>query len=288
MSAIEIKNVSKRFGEVQALDNVSLCFGDNRIYGLLGRNGAGKSTLLGAITGRIFTDSGQILIDGESSAQSDCAAGKIYLMGEANLYPDNMKVFQALKWTEVFYPGYDAGYAAGLCEKFKLSTGKKIKSLSTGYRSIFKIITALSSRSPYIFLDEPVLGLDANYRDLFYRVLLQDYAACPRTIVISTHLIEEVAPVIEQVVIIDQGRILRDEPVESILTQGYTVAGPSGAVNAFLQGKKVLSRDMIGGLMSACVMEEAPDSLPDGLEMSRLDLQKLFIHLTGEEGGTRS
>lgn len=214
--AIEIRNLRKSFGGAYALDDVTLSFGDNKIYGLLGNNGAGKTTLLNIITGRYLADSGQVLVDGLSAPDNDAALGQIYMLGEKRYYPDNMRVKEALGISGWFYPDFDAAYAAELAERFQLPLKKKITALSTGYASIFKIVVALAVNTPYLLLDEPVLGLDAQHRDMFYKALLVRYAERPSTIVISTHLIAEVANIIEHTVIIRAGRIIRDAPQETL------------------------------------------------------------------------
>lgn len=280
MSGIEVKNLTKRFGDVLALDNVSICFEENKIYGLLGRNGAGKSTLLNLITNRIFSDSGSVLIDGVSVKEDDSVLGKIYLMSEKTYYPEKMKVKEAFKWSKVFYPNFDEEYAINLAKRFELNINKPVKSLSTGYTSIFKIVIALSVNAPYILLDEPVLGLDANHRDLFYRILIEKYSESPCTIVISTHLIEEVSNVIEDIIIIKQGKIIKNESREALLSQGYTVSGVASIVDAYVAGKDVIGADQLGGLKTVYVLGKIDQKVPEGIEISKLDLQKLFIQLT--------
>lgn len=166
MNCIEIKGITKDFKNTRALNNVNLTFEENKIYGLLGRNGAGKSTLLKIISNRIFTDSGSVTVDGINSMEDDRALSKIYIMSESNLYPPKMKIKNIFKWTKEFYPAFDLDYANKLSKAFNLNVNKNTRSLSTGYNSIFKIIIALSVNVPYLFLDEPVLGLDANHRDL--------------------------------------------------------------------------------------------------------------------------
>ena len=280
MSRIKITDVSKSFGDTQALSHVSLQFEEHTIYGLLGRNGAGKSTLLNIINNRLFADSGTVTLDGNTLTENTAALSLCFLSNENNLYPESMKVKGVLKWSQEFYPGFDMEYAMQLCEMFKLPVKKKIKSLSTGYQSIFKNVVALSVNVPFVFLDEPTLGLDAFHRELFYRVLIEKYASAPFTAVISTHLIEEAANIIEQVVVIRQGRIIRNESLESLLESGYCISGPKSAMNAYLSGKEVIGMDTLGGLMSAYVAG-APDSrIPDSLKVKRMDLQKLFIWLT--------
>lgn len=279
--SIEVKNISKNFGKTCALAQVSLTFEENKIYGLLGRNGAGKTTLLNIITNRIFADSGEVLVDGMPSKENDEALGKIYLMSEKTYYPNSLKISDVFKWTKEFYPGFDMEYADKLAEIFELNTSKKIKSLSTGYNSIFKVIVALSVNTPYVLLDEPVLGLDANHRDVFYRLLLKKYGNNPSTFVISTHLIEEVSNVIEDVIIIKKGQIIRNESTAELMSCGYTVSGKASVVDEFIKGKDVIGADSIGGLKSAYIIGQVDKkNVPEGLEITKMDLQKLFVQLT--------
>ena len=281
MNGIEVKGVSKNFGSLEALKNVNVCFEENRIYGLLGRNGAGKSTLLNVITGRIFAEQGEVTVDGEVSVENDRALKNIYMMSEKNYFPDGMKVKDAFRWTKEFYPDFDRTYADSLAGKFELNTGKKIKSLSTGYASIFKLITALATNAKYILLDEPILGLDANHRDLFYKTLIEKYSENPCTIVVSTHLIEEAAGVLDHVVIIKNGEIIRNESKDDLLAGSYMISGTAAAIDAYCAGRNVLGSDSLGGLKTVYITG-VPETgiLPDGLVVSRMDLQKLFIQLT--------
>lgn len=281
--SIVIDHVSKSFGPVRALQDVSVTFEEGKIYGLLGRNGAGKSTLLSVLTDRIFPEGGSVTVDGEPIHDNDRALSKMYLMSEKNCYPDSMKVKDAFRWTKMFYPDFDQDFAWNMASAFELNTNAKVSKLSTGYTSIFKLIVALSVNTPYVLLDEPVLGLDANHRDLFYRTLLARYTERPFTMVISTHLIEEVSSIIEDVVVIHKGEVLKKGPCQDLLSQGYTVSGPRSLVEEYLKGKNVLGVDVLGGLESAYLWGQ-PDrsSLPQGLEVSGLDLQKLFILMTGK------
>ena len=275
---IEGKGLTMRFGNNTALDGVDVCFGDNKIYGLLGRNGAGKSTLLSVVTNRLLPTAGEVFIDGEPARENDRVLGRVYYMGEKTLLPDTATVAQLFRWTGDFYPGFDGEYAGQLADTFGLPEKKKLKNLSTGYLTIAKLIAALASNAPYTLFDEPVLGLDANHREVFYRQLIESYSRQPRTILMSTHLIEEVADIIEQVVIIKAGKILLDRPAEEVKRMGYTVSGRAEAVDAYCTGRDVLSVDTLGGLKTACILgkaEEAP-----GLDVSGLDMQKLFIRLT--------
>jgi ABC-type multidrug transport system, ATPase component len=279
MSRIEIKNLTKSFGSVTALKDITLSFESGHVYGLLGRNGAGKTTLLNLVTGKLFPDGGEITMDGEPALENDRALSKIYCMTEMNLYPERMRVREALRWSATFYPHFDTDYAKGLCEKFELNPNKRIRELSTGYASIFKIVIALACGSEIAIFDEPVLGLDANHRELFYRELIENFSDSQRAVVLSTHLIEEAAPLVDRVVILKTGEVILDDEVQNVLALGYTVSGPAGAVDDYGRGRQSLGSDTLGGLKSAYFMGECGE-VPAGLEKSKLDLQKLFIQLT--------
>lgn len=281
--AIELKNVSKSFGGVHALSDVSLSFGGGKIYGLLGPNGAGKTTLLNIITNRLYADCGEVLIDGESAPGRDRALGKVYMMAEQNLFPDSMKVKGALKITADFIPSFDLELAMELAQKFGLPMNKKVKALSTGYSSILRLVLALSANTPYVIFDEPVLGLDAQHRDMFYRLLMEHCGGGGQMVILSTHLIQEAAPLIEHAVIIKGGKILRDASAEELTGAAHTVSGPAGLVDGYIAGRQVLNTTAIGGLKTACVEGEPDARVPAGLEVSAMGLQDYFISLMNEE-----
>lgn len=281
---IELRNISKHFGSTIALDQINLTLEENCIYGLLGNNGAGKSTLLNIITNRIYPTEGQVLADGESIFENDQALGQIFLMGEKNYYPEDMRVNKAFRAAEIFYPHFDMERALELSRQFGLNTKKKISNLSTGYASIFRLVLALSVNTPILLLDEPVLGLDAQHRDLFYRLLLEKYAESPCTILLSTHIIQEVANLLEHVLILHNGRLLKDMPVEELLRGAYTVSGPAALVDQYLLGKEALSVQSVGGLKSATLQQGSGLPKPvEGLQFAPATLQDYFISLMREE-----
>jgi ABC-2 type transport system ATP-binding protein len=285
MSRIEIKKVSKRFGKTEALKNVSVIFEPEKIYGLLGRNGAGKTTLLNIITNKIFADRGEVLIDGEEAEENDRAQAKLFFMTEKNVHPYDMKVRDGFRWAHEFNPKFDMEYARSLTVKFKLDTGKKIKNLSSGYNSIFKSILALASNLPVVIFDEPVLGLDAAHRDMFYRELIAHYSEHPKTVVIATHLIDEVAEVLERVIILKDGELILDKPVESVLELAYSVSGDGASVDQYTQGKNIIHEETIGKFKVATVYQKRENGdrariQELGLEIIPARLQEVFINLT--------
>lgn len=285
MSRIEIKNVSKSFNKTNALKNVCLTLEPNKIYGLMGRNAAGKTTLLNIISNKLFASSGEVLIDGETAVENDNAQVKIFCMAEKNIYPVNMKVKDGIKWAKEFYPKFNTTYAYELATIFELNIDKKIKDLSTGYNSIFTLILGLASGASVILFDEPVLGLDANHRELFYRELIANYIEQPKTIVVSTHLIDEIADVLEEIIIIKDGEIILAEPVDKVLLLGYKVSGDFTKVDKYTQHKNVIREETMGRFKAATVYQnldnvdkESIESL--GLEIATVKLQEIIISLT--------
>ena len=151
------------------------------------------------------------------------------------------------------------------------------------YGSIFRLILGLSVNTPYVLFDEPVLGLDAQHRDLFYKLLVQKYAEHPCTMVVSTHLIAEVADLIEHTVIIRKGRILQDAPTEELTAACWAVSGPAGVVDSWAAGRDVFTSSVLGGLKTVCIRGGGTEDLPAGLERRRVGLQEYFISLMEEE-----
>lgn len=286
MNAIQIKNITKRYKDVTALDDVSFSFEFGKIYGFLGRNGAGKTTLINIIANRIFADQGEILIDGIPAKENMGVHEKIFCMSEADLYDRDLKVKDHFKWTNRFYTDFDLKKAFELSKKFNLDTNKRFKALSKGYQSIFKLIIALSLNVPYVIFDEPVLGLDANHRELFYSLLLKEFENNERTLIIATHLIEEVSNIIEEVVLIDKGKILVQETVEELLEKGYSVSGAAQEVDHYCVDRNVIGYDELGGLKVAYILGEKT-VLPQesNLQITAMNLQKLFVKMTEKGGG---
>ncbi|MFO7636940.1 MAG: ABC transporter ATP-binding protein [Clostridia bacterium] len=293
MITMEVKNVSKSYGKVKALEDVDLIFGENKIYGLLGRNGAGKTTLLNLMTNKLFPDQGSILLEGMNVMENDVALNRIFYMTEKNLYPLGSRCKELFKWTKAFYQNFDLEYAKGLAKKFDLDINKKVKDLSTGYASIFKAILALASNAEVLIFDEPILGLDAYHRDMLYKEILKNYIAQPKTVIISTHLIEEVSDVLEEVIIIKKGRIMLSQPVEELLSSAYTVSGESSKVERYITGRKCIQKEALGNFQAAVILGQLQD--PDkaiikelGLNINKAELQKLFISLTNSQEGALS
>lgn len=282
MSEIVVKNLSQNFGKKTVLNQINLTITEGKIYGLLGNNGAGKSTLLNLLSTRLLLKEGEILLDGQPIMNNDELLGQIYLMSERDFYAKSQKLSKILRDTALFYGDFDFEYAAKLARAFKVDLKQIYGKLSTGYRSIFKLIIALCVPAKFIFLDEPVLGLDASHRELFYKELLESYINKPRTFVISTHLIEEIAASLEHVFILANSKLLLDEDVEDVLKQAYLITGPKDEVDAYTQDLNVIGKENLGNLQGSYVYGALDEQriLPDLVNIEHVDLQRLFIYLT--------
>jgi ABC-2 type transport system ATP-binding protein len=283
-AVVEVSGLTKRFGDVTALDDIDLTIPPGAITGLLGRNGAGKTTFMQTVTGQDFATAGEIRVFGENPVENAHVLSRISFIKESQKYPDEFKpkhVFTCAPW---FYENWDADFAARLIDDFQLPVNRRIKKVSRGQLSAVGVIVGLASRAPLTFFDEPYLGLDAVARQIFYDRLLEDYAENPRTIILSTHLIDEVANILEHIVVIDRGRILMDESAEQARESATTVVGPRGAVDAFVANRRVLHREGVGGLASVTIerldADERQDAVRAGLELAPVSLQQLIVRKT--------
>ena len=282
--AVQVSGLTKRFGSFTAIDDVSVTMKPGRIHGLLGRNGAGKTTLMQLITGQDFATQGDIHVFGEKPTENPRVLQNICFIKESQRYPEDFQPKHVLRSAPWFFENWDAEYAEQLVDEFRLPLNRRIKKLSRGQLSAIGVIVGLASRAPLTFFDEPYLGLDAVARQLFYDRLLEDFSEHPRTVVLSTHLIDEVANLLEHVIVIDQGRILMDEDAETLRTSATTVVGPRGAVDEFVRARDVLHRDGVGGLASVTVAglsaSDRSQAAAAGLELAPVSLQQLIVRRT--------
>jgi ABC-2 type transport system ATP-binding protein len=287
--AATVHDVTMRFRDNTALDGVTTAFEENAITGLLGRNGAGKTTLMQVMTGHRVPTSGRIEVFGVSPYENDRVLRDICFIKEGQRYPDYFRITDALTTAAMLFPHWDADLAAGLVADFDLPVKRPVKKLSRGMTSAVGIVIGLASRAPLTLFDEPYLGLDAVARQLFYDRLLADYAEHPRTVVLSTHLIEEIAGLLERVLLIDHGRVLLDADAESLRDSAVTVTGPGDKVQAFARQHELLHTESLGGHSRAVVrVDGASDrhaAAAHGLTVESTNLQQLVVAMSLQTAG---
>ena len=279
---IQVKGLREKYFNKEAVKGVDFTIEPESIIGLLGRNGAGKSTVLNMIARRIEKTGGDITLDGVDLHKTPRVMHQVYLSSTENWFPKEYKFKDLLFIYKRTYPEFDSEFAEDLIKVFGVNVKERFSKASTGYQSIMKIILALCNPSEYIFMDEPVLGLDANHRHIFNKKLLEAYARNPRTFVIATHLIEEVATILEKVIVIKDGVVTEEVMVEEVLGKGYVVSGATSLVQEFVADKNVQETEQIGNITRAVVIGKKGE-IPQGLDFSPLTLQDYFISITRKE-----
>jgi ABC-2 type transport system ATP-binding protein len=284
-AVIEVQNLTKRYRDKRALDDVSLSLEPGAIYGLLGRNGAGKTTLMSILTAQNFETSGSVRVFGEHPYENARVLGRICFVREGQKYPDDATPRHAFSAARLFFPHWDQMLADRLTAEFQLPLKQRIKKLSRGQLSAVGVIIGLASRAELTFFDEPYLGLDAVARQIFYDRLLEDYAEHPRTVILSSHLIDEVSNLIEKVIVIDNGRIILNEDTDAVRDRAVTVVGDAARVDAWAAGREVLHREALGRVASVTTLgelsaAERAEVAAAGLDLAPVSLQQLVVRLT--------
>jgi len=274
--AISVAGLTRSYRGQLALDHVSLDIEPGSITGLLGRNGAGKTTLLRILAGQEFPSTGQVRVFGTSPAENDQILRRIVLVREDQAYPA-FKVRHALQAAAWCHPNWSAGLAGRLLADFGLPPDRPVSKLSRGMRSALGIVIGLAARADVTLFDEPYAGLDAVARQMFYDRLLADYAEHPRTILLSTHLIDEAAGLLEQVVVIDRGRIVLDAAADDLRGGAVTVSGPVLAVTEFTAGHTIWDWRRMASQASVVIAGPLNETDRARARSLRLDLQPLTL-----------
>jgi ABC-2 type transport system ATP-binding protein len=218
---IEFDHVSKHFGSVQALDQVNLQFGPGKVIGLFGPNGAGKSTTMKMIAGLNHPDKGRILVDGLNPRQS---RDKVAFLPEIDYLYGWWTLKQAAGFIRSFYSDWDQENYLQLLGSLNLQEDMKIGKISKGQRAKCKLLLNVSRHAPYLLLDEPLSGIDLLTREMIIDTLSRDIRSSEQTIIISTHEIDDVENLVDEVFFIDQGRIIVSGATEDLkITRGMSL-----------------------------------------------------------------
>ena len=265
--------------------DISLRLEEDKIYGLLGRNGAGKTTLLSIISNQIKKSSGEVKIDGEEVFENSKITEHICIIREKGIGIEDIKVREILERAKLLYKDWDEEYKKYLVNEFNLDVKKKYNKLSRGNQTIVGLIIGLASRSRLTIFDEPSLGLDAAYRYRFYNLLLEDMEKNPRTIIISTHLIDEVANLFEEVIILKDKKVYVKEEVSKLMERAYFLSGRAENILPIVEGMNIIHRDEFGEKLILSIfddlsMEDRSRLKENDVDIATIPLQKLFIYLT--------
>lgn len=281
---IQLNRVTKQYGQAAVLKNITLSIDEPGIYCLLGRNGAGKTTLLKSIAGYRNVTSGTIQVDGRTITTATLDTGVSYIENFAKHF--NLPVRRLLRIASEVNPNYDYDFASEMMERFELDGKKKFNQLSLGMKTMVSTIICLASNKDVILLDEPVLGFDAIMRVEFYDMLAESFQKHPRIIIVSTHIIEEIAKTIQKLIIIDKGSIRFFDTLQAVETKAFSVSGLQKDVAAATRGLNVIRQDAVGGLVTSYIFD-TPPAQTASLEIQPLSLQDFFIQMIGHKGGAK-
>jgi ABC-2 type transport system ATP-binding protein len=278
---IDFANVTKKYGSTTAIDNMTLTLSEDGIYCLLGRNGAGKTTFMKLLAGHIAATEGQIEVDGQRVSPGHMPESVNFI--ESNSEQFNMRVMDLINTAAVLQDDFDKEFALEMAKRFGLKLDKKYKQLSFGMKTMLTTILTLANNSKIILMDEPVLGFDAIMREQFNTLLFESYQEHPRTIMISTHLIDEIAKVTERLIIINDGKILLHTDIADIDERAYTLTGPASVVIPLVKDLNCIGKTSVGSMMAAHIYGDRITP-PEGVMLDRLTLQSFFINIVGGSG----
>ena len=265
------------------MKNITLSIDEPCIYCLLGRNGAGKTTLLKSIAGYQNITRGTIEVDDKLITTSTLDTDVSYIENFAKHF--NLPVRKLLQIASEVNPNYDYDFASEMMERFELDGKKKFNHLSLGMKTMVSTIICLASNKSVVLLDEPVLGFDAIMRVEFYDMLIESFRKHPRIIIVSTHIIEEIAKTIHKLIIIDKGSVRFFGTLQSVETKAFSISGLQKDVEAATQNLNVIGQDTVGGLVTTYIFDNPPEQTAS-LEIHPLSLQDFFIQMVGHKGGT--
>ncbi|MEH7352285.1 ABC transporter ATP-binding protein [Neobacillus drentensis] len=291
MSVIECNGLTKVYGGTKALNNLSFKIEENKITGLIGRNGAGKTTLLKIIAGLLKETAGELKVFSEKPFNSlQVSANVIFLHDQMNL-PTALNLKELLETAASFYPNWDRELADRLFDYFSLNPLQYYNGLSKGMKSTFNMILGLSARVPLTMLDEPTTGMDAAVRKDFYRALLKEYIAYPRTIIISSHHLNEIEDLLEDILLVNEGKEILHMPVADLKEWAIGIQGKTTVINEWTQNTEVIYTKSIGIDQSYVVVRnhfsetERQRARNAGIDITPVTSSDLCVYLTSKTKG---
>lgn len=288
MALIEMNNLTKKYGTTTALDSVSLSLESGKVIGLIGRNGAGKTTMMNAIAGLVNYNEGGIIIAGAVAKDNLEVAYKISFARETIPFDEDERLKNILGIAKASYDHWDDDKAKDLMNLFKLDPKKKVKKLSKGMKTMFSLLVTLSSGAEILMFDEPTEGLDAAHRKEFYRIIIEEISKGDKTIIISSHLLSELDMLLEEIVLIDDGKVLLHEDIDIIRNYLVEIEGLKTSVEALQEGKIVYNRHELGDklriVIKRAVLSKEDFEMIDEMHirMNPVGAQDACIYLTAD------
>ena len=275
---IEFTEVSKKYGTITAIDGLTAEISGNGIYGLLGKNGAGKTTLMKLLGTRLYPTQGNISVFGKRVSPYDQSPFVHFIENSGEQF--NMRVSELIDAARFVQEAFDADFARRMAQAFELDQRKTYKQLSLGMKSMVTAILTLANESPVLLLDEPTLGFDPVMREQFNTLLYESYTAKERIIIISTHLVDDIARVAEKLIVFDKGKIRLQTDITEIDEHAYTLTGSKTALLPLVETLNCIGKTSAGAILSARIYDKRVEP-PAGVALERLSLQDFFVALVG-------
>jgi ABC-2 type transport system ATP-binding protein len=244
--AVSAKRLTKLYGTSKAVDDVSFEIESGRIVGLIGANGSGKTTTLKAILGLIPAEGDLKVLGLDPRAQRDALMQDVSFIADVAILPRWIKVRDLIKFMEGVHPKFDRIKAESYIANTKIHAHMKVKELSKGMVVQLHLALIMAVNAKLLVLDEPTLGLDILYRKQFYRSLLEDYFDANKTIIITTHQIEEIEHVVSDLIFINGGRIVLQETMDSMATRFVEVDVSAEHLTAAKALQPIDQRNVLG------------------------------------------
>jgi len=289
VEVIHCENVTKLQGKAKALDQLSFSIKENTITGLIGRNGAGKTTLLKILGGLWRETSGEVKVLSRRPFNSLYVSENSIYIDDAFHFPSHLNLKEILREGERFYPNWNRTLAERLFDYFEFHPKQTHANLSKGKRSTFNMIIGLASRCKVTLYDEPTAGMDRAVRKEMYRVLLKDYLEYPRTIIISSHYLEELEDLLEDVLLLDNGKKVLHLPMDELKEFAVGLTGRSEVLLQWLRGKTILHQQNAGPNELYAVVKKEDISLPEaqrlGMTISPVSSSDVCVYITDRGQG---
>lgn len=288
MNVIDCQKLSKGFRRTNALEEITFQLTEQKITGLIGRNGAGKTTLLKILAGLTKHKVGEVSVFGKNPYNNLMVSANSILVDDQMTFPDSLSLDEILQSAPAFYKRWDAQLASRLFQYFRLDSKQQHSKLSKGARATFNMIFGLSTRCELTMLDEPMNGMDEAVRKDFYRALLKDYIAHSRSILISSHHLAEIEHLLEDILLIHNGKVVLHQSLDEVKEYAVAVQGPIADVERWTEGEEILHSKRIDDQRQYVVVKnnsKLEKARLEGAVIQALSASEVCLYMTSEAKG---